>query len=179
MLNTASADAVAGWMLLCCSSALFAVHMGARRPFHSRDHLLRCAREVWAALPASEKAVALNAHTPLSNKSLLKPARTVEERWRADERAATLDTCPDTLDALDEVSAQYLAKFGFACVHHMAGLNGQQMLAALRSRLRNSRKRELRLATQHQVRITTARLEKLLTLPTTESGALILPSTTS
>lgn len=175
-LNTVSPDALASWMLLCCGSALFAVYMDELRPFQSKNHLLRCARDAWAALPNAEKDVAMCAHAPLCQRTIsMRAPRTVEERWRKDERAALDDSHPDTLDSLEEMVADYSTKFGWNCVIDCDGMSAQQGVKTIKSRLRHSKRKEQKVAWRQQERITAGRLCKLLNWPTGGSGGLLLP----
>lgn len=161
-LNDASADSLAGWMLLCCASPLFAVHMSAMRPFKSSAHLLRCAETAWAALPVSEKGAAYSAHARLGERSA-RP-RTVEQWWSADEQAAVRSAEPEVRDALQELGAQYYHKFGFHFLISPTGRSAQALVDALRSRIRHSRRRELRIADAEQRLITRNRLHRLLSM---------------
>lgn len=159
-LNIASADALAGWMLLCCASPLFAVHMGAMRPFKSTQHLLRCAEAVWAGLPEGEKLAAYSAHARLGER--VERPRTVEQWWRAEEQEVVHNADPELRDALQDLSEQYFHKFGFHFLICSTGRSAQNLVDALGSRIRNSRKRELRIAGGEQLLITRNRLHKLL-----------------
>ncbi len=167
-LNAASADAVTGWMLLCCGSPLFAMHMCSLRPFRSLAHYLDCADAAWGALPPEEKACAYAAHPRIGAR--LPPPRNTEQMWRAGEQAAAQVADPEVKDLLQELNDQYFQKFGFNFLICTSGKSAQELVDAFRSRLKHSKKRELKIAEQEQIKITKIRLEKLLRMDSEGTG---------
>lgn len=160
VLNTADADAVAGWMLLCCGSPLFALRMCGRRPFASAAHLLACADDVWRGLPAEERAAATAAHPRLGAR--LPEARSLEQRWRVAEHAAVTVADPEVKDRLEELNDEYFMRFGAVFLVCTRGKSAQDVIDALLARLKHSRRRERRVAEREQLKFTKIRLEKLL-----------------
>jgi allantoicase len=153
-LDLADARRAHADLLRCCGSQAWAEAMAARRPFGSRDELMRHADEVWASLGADDHLEAFGAHPRIGERSAA--------RWSRQEQAGVDDSQQATRDALVAGNHAYEERFGHVFLVNATGKSAEQMLAALEERLGNDPVTELTVAAEEQRQITHLRLDKLL-----------------
>ncbi len=153
-LDLADADRARADLLRCCGSTAWAGQMTARRPFGSRDELLRQADEVWTSLSTDDHLQAFAAHPRIGERSAA--------RWSSQEQAGVDDSDQATRDALIEANHAYEDRFGHVFLICATGKSADQILVELRRRLDNDPAEELTVAADEQRQITHLRLDKLL-----------------
>ena len=145
----------------CCGSPSWVDGMMSRRPFGSRDTLLRTAREVWFGLAPGDWLDAFSAHPRIGDVEGLR-RRFAATRDLSEREQAGVSTAGDAvLAALAEANRSYEARFGFTFIICATGRTADEMLAQLRQRLANDRATELQIAAGEQAKITALRLDAL------------------
>lgn len=129
--------------------------MLARRPFGSKDELLKAAEEEWWKLEHHDWLEAFSHHPRIGERV---KAGSQESR----EQGGVAGAADKTLLSLESLNRMYEDKFGFVFLIFATGKNADEMLDALRLRMQNRREVELKNAAAEQAKITRLRLEKLL-----------------
>jgi 2-oxo-4-hydroxy-4-carboxy-5-ureidoimidazoline decarboxylase len=145
----------------CCGAAAWVSGMEARRPFHTRDALLRAADEVWNALTPADWLEAFAHHPRIGERRAAADTGDTARQWSAGEQARAMDADAAARAELADAQREYEARFGHIFLICAAGRTAAEVLAALRGRIRNAPDAELRVAAEEQRKITRLRLEKL------------------
>lgn len=171
-LDTMPRPRAAELLRACCGSTAWVNGMLGRRPFRSRDALLRAADEVWKALDAPDWLEAFAHHPRLGESKSAAPQDERARDWSAGEQAGLRDAATPVRAALARANAAYVARFGYICIICATGKRADELLAITEARLTNDPATELAVAAEEQRRITALRLDKLVaTLGTASSGA--------
>ncbi len=148
--NVAPADEARATMLACCASRRFASAMADGRPYSSVDAGVAAVALVFSSLTWDDVLEAMSAHPRIGAR--VSGASAVEQSGVSDSsRAALLDG-----------NASYEARFGHVFLICAAGLSGEQMLDALRARLKNDEHSERVVATVELQKITALRVREAL-----------------
>jgi OHCU decarboxylase len=108
-----------------------------------------------------ERMDVLLAHPDLAGK--LAQARRLTEASAAEQASAGLDALTDhERGAFEELNAAYMAKFGFPFIIAVRDNTRQMILAAMHTRLGNTRDNEIRIACGQVERIALLRLRAIL-----------------
>jgi 2-oxo-4-hydroxy-4-carboxy-5-ureidoimidazoline decarboxylase len=148
--NAAPADEAIAAMLGCCASCRFAAAMAAGRPYPSTAVALAAVDAAFATLTWSDVLEAMERHPRIGAR--------VSGR-SATEQAGVADA---TRSALLAGNADYEDRFGHVFLICATGLSGDQMLAALRERLKNNEEMERSVTTTELAKITRLRVAKEL-----------------
>jgi len=148
-------------LLRCCGSTAWASQVARRRPYESRDELHHVAGAIWWSLEEPDRLEAFSAHPEIGDRSV-ESVEPSDGRWSMDEQAGTTGATLDVERRLAEANRTYRERFGFIFIIFATGRRAEEMLGDLESRLENDRAEELRIASEHQMRITELRLDKLL-----------------
>jgi 2-oxo-4-hydroxy-4-carboxy-5-ureidoimidazoline decarboxylase len=167
ILSVAELDALpdpraADALRACCGAPAWIAAMLARRPFRTREALLRCADELWARLGPQDWRAAFAHHPRLGERHAAAPLTETAASWSATEQAGTRAASSRLTAALAAANQAYEARFGFIFIVCATGLSAADMLAALERRLGNDPDSEMRIAAEEQRKITQLRLEKLV-----------------
>jgi OHCU decarboxylase len=136
--------------------------MLARRPFGTREALLRAADEEWAKLTPADWLAAFAHHPRLGERQAAADVSKAASAWSEGEQAGTRTGSSQVAAALAEANRAYEAHFGFIFILCATGLSAAEMLASLQQRLHNDPETEQRIAAEEQRQITRLRLEKLV-----------------
>jgi OHCU decarboxylase len=156
-LNSLPRYRAEGELMKCCGAAAWARTMAGRRPFVSFDRLLKAASEVWNRLDQADWLEAFRAHPQIGRQ------KAAHHVWAAREQSGMDRAGVAVTTAMEEGNREYLAKFGYIFIVCATGKSADEMLAILQSRLLNPAEEEIRVAAAEQNKITSLRLEKLLT----------------
>jgi OHCU decarboxylase len=160
-LNGMSHHDAQAHLLRCCGSAAWASQAARRLPCESRDELHHVADAIWWSLGEPDRLEAFSAHPEIGDRSV-ESDKSSDGRWSMDEQAGTTGATSDVERRLAEANRMYRERFGFIFIVFATGRRAEEMLRDLESRLENDRAEELRIASEHQMRITELRLDKLL-----------------
>ena len=138
----------------CCGARRWVEAMLAARPFASDAELLAAAERVWWGLGRTDWLEAFAAHPRIGGGALTD--------WARREQAGADGAAGATLAALAQGNLTYEERFGHVFLINAAGRSAEEMLEALRERLRGDPETELAEATEQQRQITRNRLEKLV-----------------
>lgn len=120
---------------------------------------LAMARSV-ASAPEDAKLQLLRSHPELASKAAL--AGELTEASNREQSGAGLDRCsPAELAQIQQLNAEYGAKFGFPFIIAVSGLNRSDIISAMAKRILNSRDEELAEALLQVDRIAQIRLAAL------------------
>ncbi len=140
-------------LLTCCGSARWADDMFARQPFATSQEMHKAADEVWWSLTPEDWLEAFAAHPMIGERSTA--------RWSAQEQSGMSVAAENTSRELERLNAEYAERFGFIFIICATGKSADEILEALRMRLKNSYGDELRIAAAEQAKITHLRLDRL------------------
>src|ERR1041385_7852121 len=127
-LNGLPPDSAANELAKCCGSPAWVSTMVSARPFSNQDAILKQGQQTWFAGSRSELIAAFNQY-----------AETGATRERAEQ--------------LDKLEKAYEERFGYAFVLHAVGISPDEVLAILKSRLKNNPYDEIKIATAEQNKI--------------------------
>ncbi len=140
----------------CFASTSWASQVAAGRPYADFSDLLEACESVWSELAADEWLAAIKGHPKIGESGGHAP-RSSEREQRGVSAAP-----PETLAALAVENRTYEARFGHVFMISASGLTADDVLAALRQRLRNDPATEADLAAGELRKITRLRLERML-----------------
>ena len=145
----ATEDAVAA-MMSCCSSRRFAATMTAGRPYPSLAALESAVTAAFGSLDWADVLEAIAGHPRIGDRAAGQSAA---------EQSGVADS---SRTALADGNRAYEERFGHVFLICATGLSGEEMLAALRSRLDNDPLTERKVATTELRKITVLRVRKAL-----------------
>lgn len=149
--NALGDDEAIAVMLTCCSSHRFARGMAAGRPYSSMAAAEAAIAAVFETMTWDDVLEAMSEHPRIGHRALT-GASAAEQSGVTDASRA----------ALAAGNAEYEERFGHVFLICASGLSGDQMLAALRERLRNTVDAERMVATAELRKITALRVRKAL-----------------
>jgi 2-oxo-4-hydroxy-4-carboxy-5-ureidoimidazoline decarboxylase len=148
--NAAPAGEAITAMVACCASRRFAAAMAAGRPYPSAAAALAAVDAAFASLTWPDVLEAMDGHPRIG-------ARVSGQS--ATEQSGVADAARGALIA---GNAAYEERFGHVFLICATGLTGDQMLAALAERLKNTEEMERTVATTELRKITRLRVAKAL-----------------
>jgi len=153
-LDAMSEQDVAAVFRSCCGASRWVDGMTDRRPFRSRDALLKAADEEWDKCSERDWLEAFSHHPKIGDVDA--------EGTAAQEQAGARNAAVATQDELKKINRSYEERFGHIFIVCATGKSAQEMLAIARDRMNNDRETELRTAAEEQRKIMHIRLQKLL-----------------
>ena len=148
--NAAPAEEATAAMLACCGSGRFAAAMAAGRPYLSAGAALAAVDAAFSLLTWPDVREAMDRHPRIGDRV-------------AGQSAAEQSGVGDAArGALLAGNAEYEDRFGQVFLICATGLTGDQMLEALRARLKNNEEMERTVATAELRAITRLRVAKAL-----------------
>jgi 2-oxo-4-hydroxy-4-carboxy-5-ureidoimidazoline decarboxylase len=154
--NAASDEAVTATLLACCDVPSWAAAVRARRPYADEHALLRVADEAARALGPEDVDRALAAHPRIGERA---EGAGRSASWSRQEQSGVAD---GTRQTLLEGNRTYEDRFGRVFLICAAGLDGQQILRALRERLGHDDATEAAVVADELRKIALIRLRKAL-----------------
>jgi len=161
-LDAAPADAARAALTACCGAAPWVDAMLAARPFRDRERLLAAADRAWAAITPEQLADAIARHPRLGGTRAKAALSAREQAWSAGEQSGVGSADDAARAALAAGNEEYERRFGHTFILCATGLGTNDMLAALKERLRNDPATERENTGRELHKITRLRLEKLL-----------------
>ena len=161
-LNALPESAAADELGRCCGATRWVARMVAGRPYADATDLQDVARSVWRELSSEDWLEAFTHHPRIGDVDGLRKKFASTAKWAAGEQSGAGDAAEAVLTALATGNRDYEARFGHIFIVCATGKTAAEMLALLRARIGNAPDTELRIAAGEQEKITTLRLEKLL-----------------
>jgi OHCU decarboxylase len=142
----------------CCSARRWVGGMLERRPFASTSAVYEAAEQVFRGLGREDYLEAFRHHPAIGARA--EELREAGEASRR-EQAGLADGESAVREELRVANAAYHAVFGYVFLIFATGKTAEQMLQALRERLKNDPQTELRVAAEELLAITRLRLQRL------------------
>ena len=143
-------------LLECCGSQAWATAVAAGRPYADLPALMEAADVVWAKLKPHDWLEAFTAHPRIGERGGRSPASSNREQQ------AIMSAPREVLGLMVEGNRLYEERFGHVFLISAAGRSAEDVLAALRERIGNDPKVELKVAAEEQRKITRLRLKSML-----------------
>ena len=163
-------DAAAEILSSVCGSSRWTSAMVARRPFVTRETLLHAADDVWNRLSPSDWLEAFAHHPRIGERRTAAPVDATAERWSEREQSTAAVAGDRLKRELARAQREYEARFGYIFLICAAGRTAEDILTALRTRMRNDPDTELHVAAEEQRQITRLRLAQSVTSTSTTSA---------
>lgn len=140
----------------CFADHDWAARVAAGRPFRDLDAVLAAAERAWSELKPGDWLRAFSAHPRIGERGGHAPETSDREQ------AAVTKASAATLAALATENRRYEERFGHIFLIAAAGRGADEILHALRTRMKNDPFKELEVASTEQRKITRMRLMALL-----------------
>jgi OHCU decarboxylase len=145
-----------------CGAPEWLDRMMAQRPFQSAAALIAAANGAAEAVGPAGWREAFRHHPRIGERMAERPQSPAAQAQSEHEQSSVRQASKEDLEALAAGNREYEGRFGQPFVVCASGRPVSDMLANLRSRLKNDPDTELRTAAAEQRKITTLRLERLL-----------------
>ncbi|HKV89457.1 MAG TPA: 2-oxo-4-hydroxy-4-carboxy-5-ureidoimidazoline decarboxylase [Candidatus Dormibacteraeota bacterium] len=145
-----------GALLACFANHEWSARMAAGRPYRDVDQVLAAAEQAWTGLKPGDWLRAFAAHPRIGERGGHAPASSDREQ------AAVTQASAATRAALAAENREYEERFGHVFLISASGRGADEILHALRQRMKNDPFRELEVAAAEQRKITRLRLLALL-----------------
>ncbi|HEY8113149.1 MAG TPA: 2-oxo-4-hydroxy-4-carboxy-5-ureidoimidazoline decarboxylase [Actinomycetes bacterium] len=168
-------------LLACCAAPSWAAAVAAGRPYATIASVLAASDDAFVRMPAADLSAAVAAHPRIGDRAtsdtagpaasspdtagrgeLTRVSPGHEGEWSRQEQAGVAGASVDTMAALAVGNKAYEERFGQVFLICATGLSAADMLAALRTRLRNDPDTEAKIVREELRKITGLRLRKLL-----------------
>ena len=150
----------------CCASQNWVKALLKYFPFNDIVELKEKAGKEWFCLKEADWLEAFRSHPLIGDSSKLKAkfkkADSQHNKWSGQEQSQMAEASETIIEELAEYNQKYFKKFGFSFIICATGQSPIKMLNNLKSRIINSREKELINASKEQHKITLIRLDKML-----------------
>jgi 2-oxo-4-hydroxy-4-carboxy-5-ureidoimidazoline decarboxylase len=165
--NDMAAGPALAEMLACCSSPAWGDLMTSGRPYRCVADAVRRSGAIIAEMSRQELASALAGHARIGEQPAAGPAGPAHghgrgSEWSRQEQSRVTEATADTRAALAESNLEYEQRFGHIYLVCATGRTAEELLAALRARLRNDTATEWQVVRAELQKINELRLRKLL-----------------
>jgi 2-oxo-4-hydroxy-4-carboxy-5-ureidoimidazoline decarboxylase len=146
----------------CCGSKSWIKKMMTAFPVSNKASLLKTAKENWKECIEKDWLEAFTHHPKIGDVNSLKKKFASTAKWASGEQYSVQTASKDIILELAEGNAEYEQKFGFIFIVCATGKSASEMLEILKTRIKNKREKELKIAASEQAKITIIRLKKLM-----------------
>jgi 2-oxo-4-hydroxy-4-carboxy-5-ureidoimidazoline decarboxylase len=161
--NALPAAAALEELLTCCTSPAWADRMASGRPYWSARDAVRQSTAIVAMLTVPDLEAALAGHPRIGGGHREDdPGSARSAEWSRQEQSGVAAADEDTVRQLAESNLEYEQRFGHVYLVSASGRTAPQLLALLRSRLRNSPATEWQVVRTELQKINEIRLVKML-----------------
>jgi 2-oxo-4-hydroxy-4-carboxy-5-ureidoimidazoline decarboxylase len=155
-LNRLSSEEAERRLYECFASQTWALRVADGRPYANPSAVLDAAERAWSELAPSDWTDAFAGHPRIGERGGSSPAASEREQSAVQKAPAA------TLAQLAEENRRYEARFGHVFLIAAAGRGADEILAALRERMRNDPETEAQVAVAELRKIARLRLEALV-----------------
>ncbi len=149
-------------LLKCCGSSRWVKQMIEAKPFRSEKDLFVKAESCWYHTAEPDWFEAFSHHPKIGDLKSLEKKFASTKALAGNEQASVSKASKKILEKLAEGNKLYEDKFGFIFIVCATGKSAKEMIELLNSRIDNDRTVELKIASEEQHKITTLRLQKLI-----------------
>ncbi|MGX7826674.1 2-oxo-4-hydroxy-4-carboxy-5-ureidoimidazoline decarboxylase [Actinokineospora sp. 24-640] len=132
--NAAGAVEASAALLACCASTKWARAVAAKRPYADLDALRAASAAVIEDLSWPDVVEALGAHPRIGDRA---DGDAREAGWSRQEQAAAVPASDEVRERLRAGNAEYERRFGHVFLICATGLTADEVLTALRARMKN------------------------------------------
>jgi 2-oxo-4-hydroxy-4-carboxy-5-ureidoimidazoline decarboxylase len=161
-INNLALDKARHLFMQCCTSERWVEKMVAGRPYIDANSLRQTADRYWDQMAEDDYLQAFEGHPKIGDITSLKAKYANTKELASDEQAGIKQAYDQLMIDLAEDNRAYEEKYGFIFIVCATGKSAEEMLNLLRVRLKNTRHRELEIASEEQRKIFHLRLEKIL-----------------
>ena len=161
-INNLDLDKAHHLFMQCCTSERWVEKMVADRPYIDTNSLRQTADRHWDQMAEDDYLQAFEGHPKIGDITSLKAKYANTKELASDEQAGIKQAYDQLMIDLAEDNRAYEEKYGFIFIVCATGKSAEEMLNLLRVRLKNTRHRELEIASEEQRKIFHLRLEKIL-----------------
>lgn len=161
-LNVLPAEGASVAFSNCCTSHGWIDGMVAARPFFSLEQCHEVALSVWTGLGVQDFLQAFEGHPKIGDVTSLREKYARTKKLAAGEQSSVDDASEEVIQALAAGNTAYQQKNGFIFIVCATGKSALEILELLNQRLLNERAEELNNAAAEQAKITTIRIDKLI-----------------
>lgn len=161
-INNLDLDKAHHLFMQCCTSERWVEKMVAGRPYIDANSLRQTADRHWDQMAEDDYLQAFEGHPKIGDITSLKAKYANTKELASDEQAGIKQAYDQLMIDLAEDNRAYEEKYGFIFIVCATGKSAEEMLNLLRVRLKNTRHRELEIASEEQRKIFHLRLEKIL-----------------
>jgi 2-oxo-4-hydroxy-4-carboxy-5-ureidoimidazoline decarboxylase len=158
-LNTESAHHL---FMQCCTSERWIENIVTGRPYVDAQSLHQAADQYWDQMAEHDYLQAFEGHPKIGDVNSLKAKYANTKALASGEQAGANQANDQLVIDLKALNRAYEEKYGFIFIVCASGKSAKDMLDLLRARLKNTRHRELEIASEEQRKIFHLRLEKIL-----------------
>jgi 2-oxo-4-hydroxy-4-carboxy-5-ureidoimidazoline decarboxylase len=162
-LNILPSEALKEKLFNCCGSTAWVNKMASFFPMDDLVEMLEDAEEQWYACTEADWKEAFTHHPKIGDMDSLAKKFTATAQWASGEQSA-VDAAPgEVVAGLASANEAYEKKFGYIFIVCATGKTAEEMLSLLQERLTNTPEDEIKIAVDEQNKITSIRLQKLIT----------------
>ena len=161
--NALPRDEAKAQLATCCGSSKWQEVMMQGFPFAGSDTLFQQAHDAWYGQCGEKDWLEAFTHHPKIGDTKSLAEKFASTRHLAgNEQAGVNEASMAVIQELALANAEYEKKFGFIFIVCATGRSAAEMLRLLKSRLKNAREEELKIAMGEQSKITALRIKKMI-----------------
>lgn len=146
----------------CCGSKTWIKKMMSAFPVSNKTMLLKTAKENWKECTEKDWLDAFSHHPKIGDINSLNNKFASTAKWAIGEQAGIQSATDTIIEEFAKQNADYEHKFGFIFIVCATGKSASEMLEILKTRMKNKREKELKIAAAEQAKITIIRLKKIM-----------------
>ena len=132
-------------------------------PMDDLVELLEDAEEQWFLCSEEDWREAFSNHPKIGDRDSLSKKFATTAEWESNEQSGVNNASGEVMANLHKLNLDYEKKFGYIFIVNATGKDAGEMLSLLEERLSNTPEAEMDIAADEQNKITSIRLQKLIT----------------
>lgn len=137
--------------------------MMALFPMDDLVELLEDSEEQWFSCSEKDWREAFSNHPKIGDQEAISKKFAATTEWESDEQRGVSNASGQVIADLRRLNMEYEKKFGYIFIVNATGKNAEEILSLLEERLSNTPEAEMPIAADEQNKITSIRLQKLIT----------------
>ena len=162
-LNILPKEILSQELYKCCGSTTWVNKMISLFPMDDLVELLEDAEELWFLCSEKDWREAFSNHPKIGDRESMSKKFSATTEWESDEQSGVSNAPGEVIADLHRLNIEYEKKFGYIFIVNATGKNAAEILSLLEERLSNAPEDEMPIAADEQNKITSIRLQKLIT----------------